>query len=304
MKFLCFTYLAEGRNRATVINRLGKAGVNILHMRIIDEKHTEITISHKDREKYFAICKNMWYNRLMKTSGFAAPLYAILQKPWSAVGALFFAALVFFGSNVYIGTDYRGDALVYRAEAERAFEESGITSYRYFDENRLDCARRLLEERLKLSFIKIEKSGNRAIITAYSAENGLIRLTESDVDVVSGEDCEIIKITAYSGTALVSDGDKVTKGQTIIAAYDVLKDGSTVPCRVTGYVLAKCAFTYRYRSAFEPDDRMAEKVAACARFALGEDKTVVGRDIKTEGKEVTVTLYYEKILFGDEVFGG
>lgn len=303
MKFLCFTYLAEGRNRSTVINRLNRAGVGILRMRIIDEKHTEITISHKDREKYFAICKNMWYNHIIKTSGFAAPLYKLWQKPWQAAGALVFAALAFFGSNLYAGTEYRGDALIFRAEVERAFEESGITLHGFFNESKLESAKKLLEERLKLSFIKIEKSGNRAIITVYSSEDGSKKLISSDIDVVASDDCEILKITAYSGTALVSDGDKVAKGQTLIAAYEVLKDGSTVPCRVTGCITAKYAFSYRYECVFDPDETAVKNALACARFALG-DYTVIGQETNIEEKYVIVTLYYEKLLFGNEVFGG
>lgn len=302
MRLLTFTYLATGYNRAVIVNRLRASGVGVLKMLIIDEKRTEITISAKDRAKYFAICKNIWYNEQIRTGGLLACLYSIGKAPFLVVGALAFLFAVVFGGNLYMGSDYLGDSALYRAEIEETLEEVGVKEYRLFNESQLKIAEDALVKKLDTVFFKIDKSGNRAIITAYSAITEPRKMESTDKDLVADGSFRILKLTVYGGTPEVNEGAEVTAGQTIIGAYEVLKDGTTRPCRVVACVSAEFRFEYRYKCAYEPDDGTKERTKAVAKFLLG-DVSVTREEVYADKGELVAVIYYEKIIFGER-FGG
>ena len=303
MKMLTFTYRVSGRNRPLLINRMNKAGIALLKMQIIGEKEAEITIYAKDRVKYFAICENLCYNKLIGVGGLLAPVYRILKAPQVIVGAVVFIVALIVGSNIYLGNELVGDSEIYRAQIDEAFKKADIDMYGLFGENDLKAVENYIGDKTNANFIKVEKSGNRAIITTYAAISPPEKIQSSIKDIIADGDCVIVKITAYSGTPLVQEGDKVTKGQPIIGAYDILKDESKVPCAITGYVIAEKTFTFDYRSGFTADDAVKSNAIAAARFMLG-DKTVTHYDVKVQNNYVRVTLYYECLLFGNELFGG
>ena len=303
MKMLTFTYRVSGRNRPLLINRMNKAGIALLKMQIIGEKEAEITIYAKDRVKYFAICENLCYNKLIGAGGLLAPVYRILNAPQVIVGAVVFIVALIVGSNLYLGNELVDDSQIYRAQIDEAFEKADIGMFGVFTGNDLKAVEDHIKNATNANFVKVEKSGNRAIITAYAAISPPEKIQSSSKDIIADGDCVIIKITAYSGTPLVKEGDKVVKGQPLIGAYDILKDESKAPCAITGYVLAEKTFTFDYESEFGADDSVKNNAVAAARFMLG-DKTVTHYDVKIKNNDVRVTLYYECLLFGNELFGG
>lgn len=302
MTYLTFTYLVTGRNRSALVNRMRLAGIPLLKMSSAGEKSAKITIYAKDRVKYFAICENLCYNKLIGVGGLFAPVYRLLKAPELIIGVFVFLAVLFVGSNLYLSNEFVGDAEIYRAEADQAFKKAEILPYRFFDKTKLSFAETELKQS-DINFVKIEKSGNRAIITIYSAVLPPEKMHSSSTDVIAKEDCSILKITAYSGTLLVAAGDKVMKGQPLIAAYEILNDGSKTPCVVTGYVLAEKAFEFCYSCEFEPDDSIKANAVSAAKFMAG-DKVFTRFELAQKGNDLYVTLYYESLLFGNELFGG
>ena len=92
MRWLTETYLLVGRNRKNLLQKLNKEGVRVRKLEIFDEKNAKITIDKKDTPKYFAICKNSWYNKLLKIGGICAPIYKAIKFPLITLAILFFFA--------------------------------------------------------------------------------------------------------------------------------------------------------------------------------------------------------------------
>lgn len=302
MNFLTFTYLVSGKCHSTLINRMHREKISLLKMRIIDEKRAKITIYAKDRVKYFAICENLCYNKLIGIGGVFAPVYRLLKVPELVVGAFVFLAVLAVGSNLYFGKELIGDAPIYAARIEEVFKDVGIKPFSLLDRERLNKAECALKNS-DVSFVKVEKSGNRAIIGMYSSFLPPEKIMVSKTDVLAKEDCTILKIIAYSGTSLVTVGEKVRKGQPLIGAYEFLNDGSKTDCVITGYVLIEGVFEFCYSCEFEPDESTKTNALAAAKFMLG-DKSITRYDLAQNDKDITVTLYYESLLFGNELFGG
>ncbi len=303
MRLLTYTYTAVGRNRTCMLQRLSAAKIAVLDLRILNEKTVEITISAKDRAKYFAICKNMWYNDLKCVSGVLAPLFRLFSSPANIAGVAVFLALAVIIDGVYLGAVYRGEAIFYKAAIEEALSEAGVKEYSFFDDLRLGVAENTLESKTGANFIKIEKSGNRAIITAYGDKKSPEKINSSAVDVCADGSYKILKITVYSGTPLVKSGDEVKSGDVLIGAYEQLSDGSVIHCNAVGFVTAEKSFKYDFYCAHGVTEAARERALSAALFMLG-DKTVLYRTIDEFDGGLSVTLFYEEIIFGSENYGG
>lgn len=303
MRLLTYTYTAVGRNRTCMLQRLSAAKIAVHDLRILNEKTVEITISAKDRAKYFAICKNMWYNDLKCVSGVLAPLFRLFSSPAHIVGVAVFLALAVMADGVYLGAVYRGEAVFYKAAIEEALLEAGVKEYSFFDDLRLSVAESALESKTGTNFIKIEKSGNRAIITAYGDKKAPEKMNSSAVDVCADGNYKILKITVYAGTPLVKSGDEVKSGDVLIGAYEQLTDGSVIHCDAVGFVTAEKSFKYDYYCAHGVTESARERALSAALFMLG-DKTVLSRTIDEFDGGLSVTLFYEEIIFGSENYGG
>lgn len=286
-----------------MLDRLSCAKIDVISLRVIDEKTAEITLSAKDRAKYFAICKNMWYNSLKRVGGVLSPFFRLALSPAYACLLVVFFVLAFLADGIYLGIVYKGDAIFYRAAIEEVFAEAGINKYSFFDEGVLQAAESSIGQKTGASFIKIEKSGNRAVITAYRDKKAPKKIESISVDVRAEERLRILKITVYSGTACLSAGDIAEKGDVIIGAYEVLKDGSVIFAPVIACVTAEKTFKYEYACTGGVSDDAKRRAVAAAKFALG-DKTVLKAETEEGANGFTVTLYYEEVIIGSGIRGG
>lgn len=297
------TYKLVGLNRAELIKRLKNAGVEVVKLKIINDKVAEITIDGKDSAKYFAICKNMWYNVLLKRGGWLYPLTMLKQNVFKLLCCALLAVAIVLFDGVYLGNVYEGDALLYRAETERAFKAAGIKNFEFFSDEDLSKASAILAAEQKTSFLSIKKRGNKAVVSIKELKDKPELFPSSDEGVFACDDCEIIKIVVYSGTALKNSGDKVLKGEPIVVAY-IEEDGTRTPCAAVCAYSAKFKFVYVYEvesgANLEKRDKDAEIADAiiCARLALGE-KNVLSLTHLQKENEITVYIEYERSFVCD-----
>lgn len=295
MKKLTKTFIVEGLNRNLLLKRVHKAQIAVLDFVILDEKHAKITIDSKDCDKYFAICRKIWYNKLIKTSGIFAPVYKTIKKPFVAIAVFIFFFVVYFADNIYLGTEYLGDAKLYAAQTEKYLSEQGITFFRPFNESMLSVAEKNFEKDFRLKFLKIEKRGNKAVVYVKSNVENVKTPQSSDTDICATEDMVILKMVVFSGTPLVSVGESVKKGEPLIGAYNLVNE-QKVACKIVGSISAKCAFYYEYECKYDAKSQTDNAIAA-AKIMLG-DYEVKDISVKTVKNKIQVVLYYEKIIFG------
>jgi hypothetical protein len=127
-----------GRNRKYLLQRLSKSKIAVKKLEIIDEKHAKITIDKKDSLKYFAICKNSWYNKLLKIGGLFAPLYKAVKNPLITIAVIFFFSFAYFADGIYLKSVYLGDSLLFQNVIDNHLEEAGITKFKPFSQERLN----------------------------------------------------------------------------------------------------------------------------------------------------------------------
>lgn len=289
------TFMVEGLNRNLLLKRLHKAKIAVLDLVILDEKHAKITIDSKDCDKYFAICRKTWYNKLIKTSGIFAPIYKTIKKPFAAIGVIIFFVTVFFADNIYLGTEYFGDAKLYAVQTEKYLSAQGVRIFYPFNEAMLSVAEKNLEKDFRLKFLKIEKRGNKAVVYIKSNVDSIRPPQYSTTDICAPEDLVVLKMVVYSGTPLVNVGESVKKGEPLIGAYNIVNE-QRVACKIVGSISAKCAFYYEYECKYDVKSQTDNAVAA-AKVMLG-DYEVKDINVKIVQNKIQVILYYEKIIFG------
>lgn len=308
MRALTETYLVEGYNRAELIKRLKNGGVALLKVKILSDKLTEITIDSKDGAKYFAICKNMWYNTLVKRGGLLYPLLYAKQNAVRVLGAALIVLCMPIFENVYLGAEYEGDAVLFKTQAERALSDAGIKKYRFFSPSGLAAAQTELSVSEGVSFLSVQKRGNKAVISLKKSKEQPAAFPVLNGDLTALGDCVITKLTVYSGTAVKKAGEEVFVGEKIVCAYYQKSDSERVFCPVIAAYSAKFNFFYEYvpprlAGASKIENAVSEEdisaAVACAKEELG-DKTVLSVDYELKNGKIRVRLQYERSFIGDK----
>lgn len=293
MIFLKNTYLVEGRNRNILLSRLKKHGVRVLNVVILSEKLTEITIDSKDSEKFFAICKNLWYNKSVKISGIVAPFYTAGRNLAVTAFVVIFFLLCFLFGNTFAGEIYEGDSLFFKAEIAEALENSHIKRLSYFDQKDLDKVKIALEKDPKISFARVEKWGNKAIIDIKKQKTPPAMLKRRTGDIVARENLKILNISVYSGTPFFKKGDSVKKGETIVGGY-YIEEEKVIPCDIIAEISVECTFLYDYKSKFGLKDEDIGLALSIAEFSLGDCEILSAETKKLDKNTLRITIKYEK----------
>ena len=297
MNGLTKTYLVTGRNQKTLLEKLKKGGVNLLKIEILSKNKAKITIDAKDAVKYFAICKNSWYNNLLRTSGVFNAFYLMVKNWVVTVSVILYFAVCFAANGLYFENEYQGDALLYRPIIEKQFEKAGVTKNRFFTQTTLNEVKKSLEKERGIAFISIEKKGNKALVYLKSEVEPPKSPLISYSDLIAEEDMVILNITVYSGTGVVEVGQAVKKGEVLAKASHLVKD-EEVKTPLYCVVTAECAFEYIYRCSSPINDSVYLNGITSARFALGDYKVRSYTTQKISENQIKIILKYEKVLNG------
>jgi hypothetical protein len=107
----------------------------------------------------------------------------------------------------------------------------------------------------------------------------------------------ILNLTVYSGTACVSIGQAVKRGEVLVRAIHVIKE-EEIKAPIFCVITAECVFEYIYTSNYPLNGDSNLNALASAKFALG-DFTVRSYTTQKIGKnQIKVILKYEKTLNG------
>lgn len=297
MKLLTKTFLVSGRNRNLLFQKIAKNKINALKIKIINEKFAEITIDNKDCLKYFAICKNMWYNKLVKVGGILAPFYLLVKNPLKTIALTLSLCIILLGENLYFKTDYQGDSLLVRPYIERLFAENGINKYCFVTNAKLQSLKSQLQKQENVGYARVEKVGNKIIVDLRLLKNSPSKPQPLKTDLIANENMKILKATVYSGTLLKGAGEVVKKGDVIAGAYKII-DEKIYPCDLYAFISAECSYVYTYTAKFDINNELLARVYEVAKFNLG-DFEILSHNITVDNNNtVKVVIKYEKIICG------
>lgn len=291
------TYRVKGLNRNLLLQKLIKNGIKVRKIKIIDEKNAEITLDSKDCLKYFAICKKTWYNELVKVGGFLSPFYLMVKNPVKTIAFLLSLCLIVASDFLCLKTEYNGDSLIYRAKIEKVFLQTGITKYSFITEEKLQAAKSILQNESGVAYLSLTRRGGSVVVDMRILQSEPQKPEMLTTDLIADADMKILSATVYSGTLLKFPNEYVKKGEVIAGAYNVV-NGEAVPCKLYAVITAERTFEYEYKAKYEINDQLLYRVAASAKFLLGDYEVLSLKQSVSADNVIKVIIKYEKIICG------
>ena len=188
---------------------------------------------------------------------------------------------------------YEGDGEYFAPQIARVLQEEGVEENRILKVDLRELENKLLLSVDNASFISLKKSGRILTIEAYRLEQKVEGIDLKKQKIVSTVNGKIRAINLLSGTALLSVGDEVKQGDTIIDGY-YQKGEEKFQTYALGEVEIEVEYVFTYQS-FASGERYKNRACVLASESLG-DKDVIKQEVKEDsssGKTIyTVTLYY------------
>jgi len=306
------TFTVKGKNQTVLIGRIKRANITILRFEC-KEDVSILILPHFECKKLFAICKDLCYNIIINGKnilgevrknritlthvgygGMLSPLYSLYKRKGFLVGIAVFLAFAIFLNGRLLGYSLDGVPIEVKSGVMRSLQTGGANkgvSFSVLDYSALQ--NKIVEDNLSVSFASVYKRGSFLVVEVVTAENP--QSPTEFCDVVASCDGVIEKIVVLRGTALVTVGDEVKKGQPLVGAYYVAGEQS-IPTKPVAeiYLTSKFYFTLKVDGC---DEYFVNAVSALAR-----EKCPISHIIAQEtnikpsegGFEITVTLTYKR----------
>ena len=295
-KYIYSEYEVKGVNLSSLLNRARKEGILVKNVKFSKEKTLTLWVKVKDEKKFFAITKNLCYNvKRIRNCGKLLFLINLLNSPSIIMGAVIFTLLTIYFSGLILGFSFTGSGKRYSEEVVSLLSERGVKKGVFiFNENLESLSNEIIKSSDKFSFVSLKKKGNRLVVELVLSENKPYIKGEVK-DLLSTESGVIEDIKVYRGTAMVSVGDSVEKGDLLILGQMQVKE-KLLEVNALGIVTIKVSREFNYILDSDNDE---EKAIAFALSSLDEEAESVSVD-KSEknGKYYyKVKAYYKRIIY-------
>jgi sporulation protein YqfD len=277
---------------------LNGRGISVYKYQEIDLTRAHVIIDFNDSNKFFAICKNMCYNKkVVKFKGILSPFAKAFYKIGVVLGAIAFALSVWFFSGIILNVSVEGSGKRLEAETLSKLESLSIKRLSRFSQiDYREVENAILLANDKISFVSVYKRGNTLVVNVELSSSEDKPLSKFDGDLVCDFDGTIEEVSVLRGTPLVKVGDKVTAGSVLVGAYLEGKDGERFETFVVARVKILQTLSFEYQTPFV-DDSVIDRCYALSKFRLN-DLEVVEKSHKISGNKITVTLTVRRVLYG------
>lgn len=235
-------YKVTGKTLRFLPTFLNGRGISVYDYKEISIACAHVVIDFSDSNKFFAICKNMCYNKtIIGFYGVFAPIALLLKHVGIVLGVIVFTITASFLNGILLDVDFVGSGACFALQTQSVISNFGATRFTRFSDIDFDkLEAEILKTNPKLSFVAIKKQGNRLIVNSVLSDKDPDVLGENYYDLVSEYPGVVERIRVLRGTALVKAGDVIDKGTILVGAYLQGKDEKTYPTFViaTVYVIS------------------------------------------------------------------
>ncbi len=234
----------NGFNQTRLIGTLTDAGVDIADLRKFSASEMSFCVAKKHRDKTFAILEKLCYNYIVEERTDASALCKLLLKRAGLIaGAVVFSAALWLCFGLVWRVDVAGNEKVDTLTIERALKENGVTLGKPRGKLDRDALRNAVNSIDGVLESSVEIFGGTVKVTVVETTDFEPPETQEFSDITSDYDAEITRIIASAGTAEVTVGSRVFKGETLIGAYVKDAEGNVTRAEAKGSVYGKVAFS-------------------------------------------------------------
>ncbi len=272
-------YEISGVNLDAFINRVVRSGITVINVKKWSNKRLTLSVNYVDRKILFAIAKELCYNiKRIRDFGRDTILVRLSKRVGLILGAIVFAVISITFNDLILSVDYSGSGSTLKREVQNYLENRGVsvmTRFSSLDLNRLEDE--ILAKNDGLSFVSCKKKGSRLIIELVLSDKGKDKLSGNCKQMIAECDGVIETLKVYRGTALLKEGDKISRGDVIVDGYVIVKE-QKIEMNVLAYLSVLCQIDFRYVS--ERDDQ--EEIALEFAKNCYDDENVVNSKVKKQ----------------------
>lgn len=280
---LCITSTAE-----SALKKLKKAEISVYNCKK-QGAYFIFAVKDKDIKKAFAIFSKPCYNiAVRKKSARKTFLSRIFLRLGLVLGCLIFVFAAFISDFYILKVEVTGSGSYLKSEVTQIVSEEGAETGKPFSAFNSPVATGKILALPQVVFCNITKRGSVLVVD--------VQVEISHSQSVSGEslicdvDGTVENIVVICGTAAVSAGDAVSKGDVLIYPSMQVNE-RTESCVAVGYAEIKCSRTAEY---IAPDSSEKSIKEAYATLLL-EDMNILSRSHKilTTESGVRIVMYVE-----------
>ena len=292
------TYLIKGLNLDRLINTLKNRKIDLYNIKKIANNRLYLTVNFSDRQKVFAIAKELCYNiKKLREKGRFFPLVSAVRSFGLIIGAIIFCCFSIVTDDLLFDFTFTGSGSVYSNQVKEYLYSNGVkpmVRFSSLDLQRLEDG--ILASSDRLSFASCQKRGNRLIVNLVLSKEHVKTQDGNIYSLASDCDGVIESIKVYRGTAVKAVGDEVRVGELIVDGYATVKE-QTVKINVIAAVtiLSKTQVVYRSDKSGQESNALLFAQAALDGFEIIDFDCAVDSD---GGSYIyTVTARYRRIIY-------
>jgi hypothetical protein len=207
------------------------------------------------------------------------------------VGAVLFLCVAMVFNGIVVRVEVVGSGAYLKNEVLALLKDYGIGNFsvwKGFDQPSLTARILSLPD---VTFCSFQKQGSVFYVSVETENDQNARAVYRSL--VADCEGEVQNIVAICGTAEVTAGESVQKGQALIGAYELDESGVRRDCLAVGYCKVLCRGEYSYHAEAEGEQQL--KMAQAALNLYAEDITSCNVEIKKGETGVIYQFQYEYI---------
>ena len=291
-------YKITGLNLDNLINTLKNRGITLFDIKKLNNKQVIVAVSYNNSKKLFAIAKEMCYSvKKIREKGLGLILLNSVRSVGAILGALVFSLITIGLSDIIFEVNYSGTGSACKGQVQEYLSSVGVNKYSRFSSFDIqNLEDQILANCNDLSFVSLQKKGNRLMVNLTLSTMGEKRLDDSIYQFHSTVSGVVESLKVYRGTAVVKEGDKINKGDLLVDGYMVIKE-QTVKINV----LASASILVEQTFYYTLDGDNQEEIAILFAKENIEDKEVVDlsvNKIQTNNQFIYgVTVKYRAVIY-------
>ncbi len=295
---LRITYRVSGKNINYLPEFLHRKKVGVIKFNLVSESLAKITIDSQDLHKFFAICKNMCYNKkIIGYGGILCPLTLFFNKVGLSIGVILFVIFSTILNGVCLGIKFQGSGTRFESQTRSVLNGLGVKQFALFKNlDYKNIENKILTSNPNITFVSVYKEGNYLVVDSQITSSKIETLGENPLDIKSTVDGIVEEIVVLRGTPLVKSGDRVSKGDLLVGAYTLGKEEGEIYQTFTVArvkIIETLEFEYKGKLL---NDREIELSYALAEFNAGGE--IIDKKHQIDNGVIKVTLYIRRTITG------
>lgn len=227
----------EGLGAEKLVNTLWEKGILVQGLRRSRTRGVELEAAERDWKTIVKMAEEKGFQVTVLNTGWKQKLWQTLQKRWGLAMGLVLGAALCITSMQFVWRVEVVQAGKYAGEVRLFLAEKGIRPGILI--KNVDTAQMQEELLWRLPRVKWVWVKQEGTVLSIRLEEGVEaeRMEDAPGPVVAGQDGILERLTVFSGTPAVKEGDSVKKGQVLILGEEG-PDGEKTPVRARGEAVA------------------------------------------------------------------